>query len=759
MPMSGELPPLDEYPGMCVLACVVVVLPKLMHNFPYLERLLERFSEPYMDSLREWEHRFENFWTNVFASWLVIGAWAIFTLFWNALVSPFLFFQFLDVTGLLPYFLIAVLVVACFYFWWKPVAKARTIGLFILWGCILGLMSAENTPGASPDGRWLVSLCQNIYYTHPFYLGAWYALTAWQTLVLVFRHHKAKQVHYWGLLLGGFALLIVFYLVSPGIGFFLALAAPNEFFNRWLQSMSENDVFIRGSRLTPPSKARYAYRKRLGVNVRKSDTFFLFGGVDVPIQELTTHLVAAGSSGSGKSITLKLIMQACLPQVTPMSITRAVVFDPKHTVLEEIHGIAGIRGEILSLNAFQQGSVRYDLAQDFTTYTHAQALADILIPEPKSSERGDKFFRDAAVNILTGITLLFMINAPGNWGLSDLARAAFSDQKVLKALLSSHPQTARYLAALGTDKTTANILASVCADIWRYLPIAGLWEHAPRSVSVRQWLEGGQVWVLGEHEEARPAMNAINRLILTRMSQSLLQETDYPEPRTFMFLDELQSIHVEALQEIATKGRSKGICLIMAFQSIQGMYDRYGKEVTDSILGQIRYKAFLKMSDAPTAQWASMQMGETEIKRQQATSSYERGIGGLIGWSDRRTGGTQTIQQTPLVMPSEFMNIPAVHPENNQGVTGYYQTNINYKNYTPWDKLQPWLQPADTSVTTHPAPASWQFLEPWTEEEDWQRLGITDAMYNVLMGNDENPVPSPAPFSTEGHPSWWMQEE
>ncbi|WP_375472824.1 hypothetical protein [uncultured Nostoc sp.] len=38
--------------------------------------------------------------------------------------------------------------------------------------------------------------------------------------------------------------------------------------------------------------------------------------------------------------------------------------------------------------------------------------------------------------------------------------------------------------------------------------------------------------------------------------------------------------------------------------------------------------------------------------------------------------------------------------------------------------------------------------------EDWQRLGITDVMYNVLMGNDETSASSPAPFSTDGYPGW-----
>lgn len=88
-------------------------------------------------------------------------------------------------------------------------------------------------------------------------------------------------------------------------------------------------------------------------------------------------------------------------------------------------------------------------------------------------------------------------------------------------------------------------------------------------------------------------MNALNSLILTLMGQKLLNENDTLDgSRTFFFLDELQSISIPILEELAVKGRSKGICLIAAFQSIQGMYNRYGKEAAESACGVFRQKIF-----------------------------------------------------------------------------------------------------------------------------------------------------------------------
>lgn len=715
------------------------------HFFALFERLIEQWIEP----LSEWENRFERFWVNVYVSWGIILLWALFAFIWTLIIPPLAFFRLLRTLGLFEFFWLGVFIGAVFYFVWKPVAQGRSIALFLLWCVILMAVWAgqdkDTTATAAQESLLFIHFCSTLYYTHPFYLGGWYGVCAWQTLVLVFRYKKGKQLHYWGIVVGGFILLIGIALISPMMGYLAALIAPHEFFNRFLQSPSDNDIFIRGSRLTPKNKAQYAYRKRISREARASEQTFSFGEVDVPTEELTTHLLAVGSSGSGKSLTLKLIQQACLKQVNSLTACRAVIFDPKHSVVKDIKGMSDITGDIISLNPFLLGAVRYDIAADFQTVTHAQAFADIMIPEVKGNQ--DPFFRDAAVNVLTGITLLFMINAPGNWRLSDIVRA-FTSGKVLTALLSSHPETALYLNSLGSERTSANVLASVCAAIFKYMPVAALWEHATQSTSIREWLEGGQIWVLCEDEEAKPTVNALNRLILTRMTQSLLKETDYPQPRTFMFLDELQSIRVESLNEIATKGRSKGICLVMAFQSIQGMYECYGKEITESMMGQVRHKAFLKLSDVPTAEWASGNMGDIEIKRHQSTTAFQRGIGGLITWNDL-TGGSQTIQQTRLVMPSEFINIPAVHPPTNQGLTGYYQTSINYKNYTSWDKLLPMLQPADNSIEVENAPPSWQRLDPWTYE-DWERLGITEVMVKLQTEEESEDDTETAEYDANG---------
>lgn len=691
----------------------------------------------------EFEHRLERYWFNALLTLIPIALWWAIASLVVTFGYPFGFLVWLGSNDtLLGMAALAwVTVVILFLVAKPPPARLRSVGLFVAWVVLTwGVWEAWHPSPSSTDSRDFAQWCLQVWRGHPGWLAGWFTISGWHTVLFVIRNQRSKLQYYWMAVIGGFTGLSALYVISPPLGLLIALSSPHEFFNRYLKSPSEKDVTLRGSVLTEPKKAQYEYNKRLDLESRLSRQTIPFGEVNIPVRELTTHLVAVGSAGSGKSITLKLIMQACLPMVSPVNGMRAVVFDRKHNAYSELMGLDGISAEIVMLNPFHRDAAWYDLAKDFTSYSHAQALADILIPEPKASEKSDKFFRDAAINIVTGIILLWMNNAPGQWRLSDIVRA-FSSEKLLRCLLASHDASAYYLNTLGSEKTASNIMASVAAEITRYLPIAALWEHAGRGVSLKEWLQGGQIWLLGADEEAMPPLNAINRLILTRMSQALLKEGDHPEPRTFMLLDELQSLHVETLQDIATMGRSKGISLIAAFQSIQGMYHRYGKEITDSIFGQFRHKAFLKMSDAATAYWASEQLGDSELQRTQASLQHKSGAAGTFSWSER-TGSNQSIQQTRLVMPSEFMSIKAVHPPSGLGLTGYYQaSSVNYKNYTPWAKLQAQLQPASEFVRDDDyAPEEHQYPAPWSTD-DWERLGITAVMQRCVLSQD-NPGPN-----------------
>jgi type IV secretory pathway TraG/TraD family ATPase VirD4 len=573
-----------------------------------------------------------------------------------------------------------------------------------------------------------------LYTWHLPLCALWYAMCSLHTLVFIMRNKRAKLRVWWGLQLAGFTILPILYAISPILGSFCTVTIPHEVLDRWLKAGTENDLTLRGSELTTSKKARYNYRKALDAESRLNRSTFPFGRVDVPISQLVTHAMVVGSSGSGKTLTLHQMAQAALPLIIPAGIApcRGVLYDPKRNALATLTSIENLSADIKILNPFDRRACRYDLAADFTTMTGAQSLGQMLIPPPKANEHGDPFFHAAATGMVTAVTMAFINNAPGNWRLADIVRA-FANQQTLIAVLQSDEQAQMYAAALGSERTSANILSSVCVELLKFAPLAALWQHTTETVSVRDWMNGGQLWVLGQNQDSPVTMSALNRVILGRMSQCLLTEgdTENRQPRTFLFLDELQSLHLDHLESLVEQGRSKSICVIGAFQSIQAMYKQYGKETTDAMLGQIRHKAFLKLSDSVTAEWASQQFGDVELKRTQGTTKFNTGAAGLIVYSDR-TGGSQIIQQTRLVLASEIMHVPAINDATGQGMTGYYMANTElYKDYTPWNTLEQLITPPNPLMDNfQEAPASWQKLVPWTAD-DWERLGIADAMHRL----------------------------
>ena len=690
------------------------------------------FSERSLRLATDIEIALEKYWVNLLLSLAIILLWSVVVTCLLVFLDPFAAFDSLadNDTAL---GMVVTAAGVCLLLFCRSKGDATTSRTLLLLGLgvmiIAGLytrLRGEASVAPDSDSDHLLTMLVRFWHTHAWWLAGWYSCTAAQTLLLIFRFERAKLRPYWCFLLGGFGLLALGYGFCPPLAFLVALTVPHEFFNRYLKSPSEADVLLRGNRVLTTKQAQIAYRKKLSAREKRSADIFEVGGVTLPVRVLTTHFVAVGSAGSGKSITLKIIAQSCLPMVIPDTPVRALIFDPKHNSYSEIMGMFPISADIIILNALDRRSARYDLAADITSLAHCQAAAAILIPDPVGGEHGDRFFQMSARNLLTGILYLFVLTAPGQWRLADVLRA-FDSEATVRALLNSHPETKPYLGSLGSEKTSANILSSVRAEVDVYRPVAALWEHSSMSVSLEDFLNGGKLWICGEAEEARPALNPINALILTLMGQKLLQEPDCLEPRTFLFLDELQSIHIPILEELAVKGRSKGVCLVCAFQSIQGMYRRYGKEAAESMLGQFRHKAFLKMSDVETAEWASRIMAEQEVNRLQATTVYREAAWRALHWSER-TGATQTIQQVRTVLPAELLTIPAINPPSNHGMSGFYQLDRLHRHYEKWDKLQAKLQPRDAdSLDFDPAPPEWQRLARWTID-DLHRLGIADAL-------------------------------
>ncbi|MGH8498745.1 MAG: type IV secretory system conjugative DNA transfer family protein, partial [Methylococcales bacterium] len=116
---------------------------------------------------------------------------------------------------------------------------------------------------------------------------------------------------------------------------------------------------------------------------------------------------------------------------------------------------------------------------------------------------------------------------------------------------------------------------------------------------------------------AEGAADMYKEFIATFLGQAVLEmrldgvnEPKYP---CFVLIDEAYQLNVAEVKRISGIGRGRGVGLGLGYQDLPQMYDQYGKEQANAILGTVMTKIFLPGLDDVTAEYASRQLGDTTI--------------------------------------------------------------------------------------------------------------------------------------------------
>ena len=390
----------------------------------------------------------------------------------------------------------------------------------------------------------------------------------------------------------------------------------------------------------------------------------VWGGMALPREAARLHFAVVGVTGSGKTLTLRLLLQSVVARIGHVRDTRALVYDAKG----DLHGLLSGMGAktIHTLNPFDERCVAPDLAADFTSPACALQLASLLIPEnPRASQ---PFFDNAARCLLTKVIISYLRTAPGAWDLRDVILATQS-KAVLTEVLGRVPDCVSALVYLERQDTAHDILSTLASRLAPFEIIAAAWHRARRRLSLRQWLKEDSILVLGNDESLRMALQAVNRLLVQRLSELCLHQSESKTRETWFFLDEVREAgRFEGLGRLLTNGRSKGVCVCLGFQDIEGLREVYGERLANEMLGQCSNKAVLRLESASTAAWAAGHFGQREVL-EESTSA-----GANLAGMRRSISSSMSlaIRKTENVLPSEFLDIPPTNPRN--GLTGYYQT-------------------------------------------------------------------------------------
>lgn len=349
------------------------------------------------------------------------------------------------------------------------------------------------------------------------------------------------------------------------------------------------------------------------------------------------------------------------------AISEPLIFDAKDDAAAFMDRI-NASCPVYSLNPFESGkgrakAVAWDIAADITSAARALNLAAALIPAEKGGN--NQYFTDAARQVLSAVVESLIRHAPGNWTFSQFVHLTLSMERVKEALNRDEVGRETLANFFGDERTAYQVFTTVVSRMSYYRPVAELWKGRSLKLSLGQWLESDSVLLLGTNATVETALSAINEIMFRVLVEEVDTQTDSTRRRTWFWIDEARLsgplLRNQMLPYLAVKGRSKGACLLLAFQDIDGFREAAGTRIANEIIAQCSHKALLRMESDESARWASRVIGQYE------TLEFMRSKqGGLFGKGSQ----SEQANKRDTVLPSEFYLIPATNPKN--GLTGYF---------------------------------------------------------------------------------------
>lgn len=463
-----------------------------------------------------------------------------------------------------------------------------------------------------------------------------------------------------------------------------------------------------------------------------------WGGEWLQEGEENQHFLVTGSTGSGKTVTMRLLMQDALQSIGSDLTVKALIYDSKMDYLEHVAGMAphlNHDSRFAILNPFDERGYQWDMARDVTGPASALQIASILVRDDEGET--NPFFSRAARDIVYGVILAFTVRK-FRWTLRDLILAVTSGPDVARKALLLSPMNANRVDSYFSreNNTTHSIRATLQTKLAEFEPLAAAWDSfGDRKLSLAEWLKqpGGQILILRSSPSARAAVEAMNRAIFERLVQLLLSEQDVErgivDRSVWFFLDELRELgRLEGLRSLLNMGRSKGAAVCLGFQDIEGIKSVYGQEEALELIGQCGNKALLRLESADTAQWASTMTGIERVHVHQPNIQAEGGIGMSIPEMDRATHA-----------PAEFMRLP--RPSMQSGLQGFFKSHSQEKferrriDFSPRgpNPIAPGPKGGGGIANVRRTSEALQFLTPWKKGDQ-----VGDAIVSIPDSTPRN---------------------
>lgn len=389
----------------------------------------------------------------------------------------------------------------------------------------------------------------------------------------------------------------------------------------------------------------------------------VFGGRDLylPREQWLRHFAMFGPTGSGKSKTFFMPMIRSV-----LEHSSCLVYDPKGELTEQT-GLFAERVFRLDLNDPSRSDRWNFMAEIRENPSVACQLAGMMLGiEARHKSSQDPFWGEAEQLALTAI-LLHLGFVYGDRAIpafaADFLIGIGPEEDAFAAQLESSPSFFARQAYLAFRRSPPQTHGSVLIGLYNKLrpftlgparlvmtpPTEDERRRGCRLIDFRELRRRGTAIYLVVSEGAA---DIYKEMIATFLGQAVLEMrldgVREPEISCFVLIDEAYQLNVPEVKRISGIGRGRGVGLGLGYQDLPQMYDQYGREQANAILGTVMTKIFLPGLDDATAEYASKQLGETTV--------FSKTFQDFPGRQNDNTRYAE--QKRALLQPVEIRQIP-----------------------------------------------------------------------------------------------------
>ncbi len=370
------------------------------------------------------------------------------------------------------------------------------------------------------------------------------------------------------------------------------------------------------------------------------------GTVPIPPRLETRHMAMIGTTGSGKTTALRQLLDGIEARGEA-----ALVYDTSGEFIA--HYYRPERGDII-LNPFDDRCAFWTPFAEIAHPADAARIAQQFVTEA-SHHDNDVWLEMARILVANMLRELWKQDKPTLSGLLAMLQNMTKEQ--LKEALKE-TSSARTFAD-DADRATGSVLFMLAkaADLIQFLRAE---DSGGKPFAFRDFIhgldkrKGPRPWIfVPRKEDYFEASKPLLACWLECAASAVLGLPPSADRRIWFVLDELADLpRVDNLARLLPEGRKFGAAVVLTFQALGQMQNRYGPQVAESMLGCCNTKLFLQTIDSDTREWASQTIGGQEVEIQTMTDALADGD------DMARTTLGRIRRERPAVLESE-LRLPA----------------------------------------------------------------------------------------------------